>query len=151
MTPRQQIAFDNPLLSIMYAKEEIFRERRTLPTGTVYQTVVTLDAFEQPFSWHVAAGFFKPNSETAIITANWDDAMKLLAMNDVRSLLVGVGRKDGGQHWDKAEICIQSFQAWRRCSPEENAAVERYREAMKPCFTLFPKPWEPLQRSTIIH
>lgn len=150
MTSRQQIAFDNPLLSFLYAKDELFRERRVLPTGMIYQTIITLDAFERPFSWHVAAGFLRVD-ETPISVALWDDSMKVLAMNDVKALIAGVGRRDGGEHWDKAEIHRMTFQAWRRCSPEENAAVERYREAMKPCFTLFPNSWEALQRSTVIN
>jgi hypothetical protein len=154
MTPRQKIAYDNPLFSLFQITANLlYREDKQLPTGIYFSTYLTLDAFEQPFSWHAAVGFItcltlKGNDPGAAIPVEkWDDQMKVLAMNAAAELLRGVGRTDGGEHWDKAEIHALSFQAWRRLSLDESLVVARRRDEEASAVRVFPIEWEPLQRS----
>lgn len=154
MTDRQQLAFNNPLFSIFLLKgDTLHRVDMRLPTGIWFSTYLTLNAFERPFSWSASAGFVKRitaqgnRAGDAIPTGQWDAEMKVLAMNEVARLLRGVGRSDGGQHWDRAEIGNLSFRAWRRLSPEEEAQIENRRAAEVTAFTVFPDRWEDEQRT----
>lgn len=154
MTNRQQLAFDNPLFSIFLLKgDTLHREDMPLPTGIFFSTYLTLNAFERPFSWSASAGFVKRvtargnRAGDAIPVERWDAEMKVLAMNEVARLLRGVGRSDGGQHWDRAEIGALSFRAWRRLSPEEESQIEKRRAAEVTAFTVFPDRWEDEQRT----
>ncbi|MGE0131925.1 MAG: hypothetical protein AB7U82_27895 [Blastocatellales bacterium] len=153
MNTRQRIAFNEPLLSLFQiTANTVYREDRLLPSGIFFSTYLTVHAFEHPFSWHASAGFVRSISEqgnapgVAIRVAEWDDEMKVLAMNECSFLLRGIGRSDGGQHWDKAEIGALSFQAWRRCSADEYQQIVSRRADVAPVSTLFPVEWESKRR-----
>ena len=153
MTSRQQRALNNPLFSIFQiAGNTIYREDRMLPSGFFFSTSVTVDAFVEPFAWHAAAGFVRSINEKgnapgeAVPVSQWDDQQKVLAMNQCANLLRGVGRSDGGEHWDRAEVGKISFQAWRRLSVEEMSAVTKHRADVAPANKLLPLRWEPQQR-----
>jgi hypothetical protein len=154
MTPRQQLAYDNPLFSIFQLTgNNLWREETDLPTGIRLQTWFTVNAYEEPFAWHAAAGFVRrvfanPKQDwEAIPYKEWDKMQQLLAAQACRDLLVGVGRTDGGEHWDSChsyELCIQ---ANRRMSEEEAAPIMRRRLFEAPLLALYPSKWEKLLRT----
>jgi hypothetical protein len=153
MTSRQLIAFNNPLFSLFQVTgNTMYREDRLLSTGIFFSTYLTVHAFEHPFSWHASAGFVRSINAVgnapgvAIPVIEWTDEQKVLAMNEVASMLQGIGERDGSELWHKAQILTISFQAWRRMSADEYLQTTRHRAAVAPACTEFPDAWEPRQR-----
>ncbi len=137
---RQKLAIENPIWRIAQAQDELFRRVCELPNGLFFQTTLTVDCYQEPWSWHCATGFLtKPVrlgkqqmradqlkqqmlELEAVSRVNWTQAEYQLAMSAGRILLSGVGEATSVS-WTDASFYDLTFQAWRNLNANELEAA----------------------------
>lgn len=138
---RQRCAFEVPIWRIAQAQDELFQHCHRLPNGLWLKTVLTVDCFQDPWSWHCAVGLLRQIGQPgkagqsagelkqqmlqaeAVSLTTWSQAEYQLAIGSARALLEGVGQAQTVS-WTAASIYQFTFQAWRDLSPEERLSVE---------------------------
>lgn len=138
---RQRLAFESPIWRVAQAQDELFAHIHHLPTGLFLKSVLTVDCFDKPWSWHVAVGLLrrvgkpaKAGQKTEVLKremleceavplTTWSREEYQLAMTIARELLAGVGQAQSVS-WTNASVYQFTLQAWRDLSADERVNVE---------------------------